>query len=197
MGRWCLCTDLWGADLAGGDGPTYSEIAALAFKSCVGWPGLLLKLKSPAIKWQIWESDLFPGNGASGSTIARTNVWFWREGSFDVNKNFGTWGVSRGKVFDVIPFYSISSNHGQLWHSRSVIKWTPGGTWSGCLVAGSIYTTSRRAVRLKDSSTLGTIWALENAWVYLASIGFCWGSTRVPWSTSAIKRTERSILEGE
>ena len=90
----------------------YSEIAALAFKSCVGWLAFLLRLKSPAMKCRIWDSDLFPGNGASGSTIARTNVWFWREVSFDVKKNVGSLVVSRRKVFDVNISPPTANNYG-------------------------------------------------------------------------------------
>lgn len=70
-GQW---TDRWGSDPAGGVGRRKSEIAGVLFTRRAPFAREPLRVMLGARRWRISASVGFWGVGASGSTIAKTNV---------------------------------------------------------------------------------------------------------------------------
>lgn len=83
----------WASEPGGGEGFRYAVKGTLAFTSCEWLDEPPATLMSPARKWRICERDRFWGVGASGSTIARTNVCSATELSLNDTKNWGSFAV--------------------------------------------------------------------------------------------------------
>lgn len=102
-----------------------------------------------ARRCRIWAAVGVWGVGASGSTIASTNVCWANEVSFVVKKTCGRSAFSR-RIYAQLPCQGWSE---AALHSRSLVRFSPGVTLTDAPVVLSKNTTFNIPVGLNAGST--------------------------------------------